>query len=169
MDAAHSEVQFKVRHLMVSWVTGAFHKFEVTLEMEGQDLTTAEVNFTADVASLSTNNEERDKHLRSKDFFDAENHPQMTFQSNKLEKQTEEEYEMTGILTMRGQSHSITLKVEFSGIITDPRGNTRTGFTVNGNLNRTDFGITFSRLAEAGEALLGETVTILANTEFLLV
>lgn len=168
MDAAHSEVQFKVRHLLVSWVTGSFLKFNATLDVNGEDMTTAEVKFTADAASISTNNEQRDQHLRSSDFFDVANHPQVTFQSTNIERSGPSEYEMTGILAMRGVSRSITLQVEFAGVIKDPRGGTRTGFTISGKVNRTDFGITFSRLAEAGEALLGEAVIINANAEFLL-
>ncbi len=168
LDAEHSEVQFKVRHLMVSWVTGSFQKFEATLETEEQDMTTAKVTFTAEISSIFTNNVQRDTHLRSADFFDAENYPQLTFKSDRLDKLSEEEYEMTGTLTMRGMSYPITLKVEYAGVIQDPRGKTRTGFTISGKVKRSDYGITFSRLSEAGEALLGDTVTIIANAEFVI-
>ncbi|HTF21643.1 MAG TPA: YceI family protein [Chryseolinea sp.] len=166
MDATHSEVHFKVRHLMVSWVTGSFRKFDATVETEGHDITTAKVNFTADLSSISTNNEQRDAHLRSTDFFDAENHPQLIFESGKLEKINEEEYTMHGTLTIRGTSKPITLKVEFGGIMKDPWGNTRAGFALSGKLNRKDFGVNFSMLSETGGVLLGDEVAINANAEF---
>jgi len=166
MDASHSEVQFKVRHLMVSWVTGSFQKFTATVETEGEDIASAKVNFTADLSSISTNNEQRDAHLRSTDFFDAGNHPQLVFESTNLEKVSEVEYKMHGTLTIRGTSKPITLKVEFGGIMKDPWGNTRTGFTVSGKLNRKDFGVNFSMLSETGGVLLGDDVTINANAEF---
>lgn len=167
MDTAHSEVRFSIRHLMISRVTGSFQTFNVTFQTEGHDITTADVSFTAEVSSISTNNEQRDAHLRSGDFFDAENHPTMVFQSSGLKMVSEHEYEMTGTLTMRGISQSITLSIEFGGIIKDPRGETRAGFTIIGKVNRNDYGITFSRLSETGDKLLGEVVTITANVEFL--
>ncbi|MBL0743718.1 YceI family protein [Chryseolinea lacunae] len=166
LDPTHSEVQFKVRHLMVSWVTGAFQKFEATVETEGDDIATASVTFKADLSSISTNNEQRDAHLRSGDFFDADNHPQVSFVSNKLEKVTDADYKMHGTLTMRGVSKPLTVNVDFGGIVKDPWGNTRAGFTMNGKLNRKDFGISFSMLSETGGVLLGDDVTLNANMEF---
>jgi polyisoprenoid-binding protein YceI len=166
VDAAHTEVFFKVRHLMISWVTGSFQKFNATIETEEQDITTAKVNFTADLSSISTNNEQRDTHLRSTDFFDAENHPQLIFESTKLDKISDEEYKAHGTLTIRGTSKPTTLKVEFGGIRKDPRGNTKAGFSISGKINRKDFGVNFSRVSETGEVMLGDEVTINANAEF---
>ena len=166
LDPTHSEIHFKVRHLMVSWVTGSFKQFNATVETEGDDITTAKVHFTAEIHSISTNNEQRDAHLRTGDFFDAENHPQLTFESNKLEKISDEHYKLYGTLTMRGVSKAVVLNAEYGGIAQDPWGNTRIGVSVSGKINRKDFGVNFSMVSETGGILLGEEVTINANTEF---
>ncbi len=166
LDPTHAEIHFKVRHMMVSWVTGSFKEFNAEVETEGEDFTTAKVNLTAEVNSINTNNEQRDAHLRNGDFFDAENHPQIKFTSSKLERLDEENYQLEGVLTMRGTSKPVVLKAEFGGITTDPWGNIRTGFTVSGKINRKDFGVSFSMVSETGGILLGEDVTISANVEF---
>lgn len=166
LDPTHSEVQFKVRHLMVSWVTGAFNQFNATVETEGQDISTARVHFDADLSAISTNNEQRDAHLRSGDFFDADNHPQIVFESTGMEK-ARDDYKLHGTLTMRGVSKPITLAVDFGGIVKDPWGNTRAGFSVSGKLNRKDFGISFGMVSETGGVMLGEEVSISANMEFI--
>jgi polyisoprenoid-binding protein YceI len=166
LDPTHSEIQFKVRHLMVSNVTGHFKKFDASITTEGDDITTAKVNFTADIDSISTNNEQRDAHLKAGDFFDAENHPQLQFEGTKLEKTGADEYKLHGILTMRGVSKEVALNVEFGGIVQDPWGYTRTGFTVTGKINRKDWGVSFSMVSETGGILLGEEVSITANAEF---
>ena len=166
IDPTHSEIQFKVRHLMVSYVTGQFTKFNATVETKGDDFTTAKVNFTADVNSISTNNEQRDAHLKNSDFFDAVNHPELTFKSERIEKISDDEYKMEGILTIRGISKKIVLIAEYGGIMTDPWGNTRTGFTITGKINRKDFGVSFGMVSETGGVLLGDDVKINANAEF---
>ena len=166
LDTTHSEIHFKVRHMMVSWVTGSFKQFKAEVETDGEDFTTAKVNFSADVQSISTNNDQRDAHLKTGDFFDAENHPQITFTGNKLEKIDEENYKLHGILNMRGVSKPVVLNAEFGGITQDPWGNTRTGFSVSGKINRKDFGVSFSMVSETGGILLGEDVAINANVEF---
>ena len=166
LDPTHSEIHFKVRHLMVSWVTGSFKQFNATVETEGDDITTAKVHFNAEIHSISTNNEQRDAHLRTGDFFDAENHPQLTFESNKLEKISDEHYKLYGTLTMRGVSKPVVLNAEYGGTAQDPWGNTRIGVSVSGKINRKDFGVNFSMVSETGGILLGEEVTINANTEF---
>jgi polyisoprenoid-binding protein YceI len=165
LDPTHSEVHFKIRHLMVSWVTGSFKQFTAEVETNGDDFSTAKVKFNADVHSISTNNEQRDAHLKNNDFFDAENHPQLSFEGNKLEKIDDENYKLHGVLTMRGESRPIVLNAEFGGITNDPWGNERTGFSVNGKINRKDFGISFSMVSETGGILLGEDVTVNANVE----
>lgn len=166
IDTAHSEIQFKVRHFMVSWVTGSFKKFDATVETDGDDITTAKAHFSADLSSISTNNEQRDAHLRSTDFFDAENHPQITFESTRFEKIDDENYKLYGKLTMRGITKNVVLKVEYGGITKDPWGNTRTGFSLSGKINRKDFGVSFSMVSETGNIMLGEDVNISANVEF---
>lgn len=167
LDPSHSEIQFKVRHLMVSYATGRFTQFNATVETNGDDLTTAKVKFTADVHSISTDNEQRDAHLKNSDFFDAENHPELKFESNRLEKISEDEYKVYGTLTMRGISKEIVLQAEYGGIMIDPWGNSRTGFSITGKINRKDFGVSFGMVSETGGVLLGDDVKISANVEFI--
>ena len=166
IDQSHSEIQFKVRHLMVSYVTGQFTRFNATVETKGDDFTTARVNFTADVNSISTHNEQRDAHLKNTDFFDAENHPELKFESDNIEKITDEEYKVEGILTIRGISKKVILTAEYGGIMVDPWGNTRTGFTITGKINRKDFGVSFGMVSETGGVLLADEVKISVNAEF---
>ena len=166
LDNAHSEIQFKVRHLMVSWAHGNFKSFSADVQSKGDDFTTAKVKFTADVNSINTNNEQRDAHLKNGDFFDADKHPQIVFESESLEKVSDDEFKLHGYLTMRGNTKKIALNVEFGGIMQDPWGNTRTGFTVNGKINRKDFGVSFGGVTETGNVLLGDDVVINANVEF---
>jgi polyisoprenoid-binding protein YceI len=166
LDPSHSEIQFKVRHLMVSYVTGQFTQFNATVETEGNNLEAAKVKFTAEVNSISTNNEQRDAHLKNNDFFDAENHPQVHFESDRFEKLNEQDYKVYGTLTMRGVSKPVVLDVEYGGITIDPWGNTRTGFSISGKINRKDFGISFGMVSETGNVLLGDEVKINANAEF---
>jgi polyisoprenoid-binding protein YceI len=166
LDPAHSEVQFKVKHLMISTVTGQFKNFTGMVETDGDDITTARVNFTADIKSISTNNEQRDAHLLNGDFFDAENHPQLIFKGDKLEKTGDDSYKIHGTLTMRGVSKKETFDVEFGGMAQDPWGNTRVGFSLSGKINRKDFGVNFGMVSETGGIMLGDEVKINANTEF---
>jgi polyisoprenoid-binding protein YceI len=166
LDATHSELNFKVRHLLVSNVSGSFKKFNATVQTEGEDLTTAKIHFTADVDSVSTSNEQRDGHLKTGDFFDVENHPQITFESSKLEKVDADNYKAHGDLTMRGVTKPIVLNVQFGGTMQDPWGNERAGFEISGKVNRKDFGVSFGMVSETGSVLLGDEVTINANTEF---
>ncbi len=166
LDPAHSEIQFKVKHLLISTVSGDFKKFEASAETEGDDFTTAKVQFSADIDSISTNNEQRDAHLKNGDFFDAENHPKLSFVSDKLVKVDDDVYELHGQLTMRGVTKDVTLKAEFGGSTTDPWGNTRVGFEISGKIDRTDFGVSFGMISETGGLLLGNDVKLFANTEF---
>lgn len=166
IDPTHAEILFKVKHLLVSKVTGHFKNFDATVETEGDNLETAKINFTADIHSISTNNEQRDAHLRNNDFFDAENHPNITFVSERLEKTDDEHYKLHGTLTIRGTSRHETLNVEHGGTITDPWGNTRAGFTINGKINRKNYGVNFDLLSETGGILLGHDVEIYVEAEF---
>ena len=161
IDPTHSEVLFKVKHLLISNVSGQFKSFNATVETEGDDLTTAKVHFTADLSSISTNNEQRDAHLKAADFFDAENHPQLIFEGEKLEKINEENYKAHGILTIKGTAKPIVLHVQFGGITQDPWGNTRTGFSISGKVNRKEYGIS----VEIGN-MLGEEIAINAEAQF---
>lgn len=166
LDPSHSEIQFKVKHLLISTVSGDFKKFDASAETEGDDFTTAKVQFSADIDSISTNNEQRDAHLRTGDFFDADNHPKLTFVSDKLVKVSDEEYDIHGQLTMRGVTKDVTLKAEFGGSTIDPWGNTRVGFELSGKIDRQDFGVSFGMVSETGGLLLGNDVKIFANAEF---
>jgi polyisoprenoid-binding protein YceI len=166
LDPTHSELQFKVKHLMISTVTGQFNQFNGTVETEDNDFTRAKIDFSAEVNSISTNNAQRDAHLKNTDFFDAPNHPQIVFKSQKLEKTSDDEYKLYGILTMRGVSKNIHLDVEFGGVTVDPWGNTRAGFTVTGKINRQDFGVSFSAVTDTGSILLGDDVKLIANVQF---
>src|SRR5687768_10562075 len=141
IDPTHSEVQFKIKHLMISKVTGYFKQFDATVETNGDDFVTSKINFSADINSISTNNEQRDEHLRASDFFDAANHPKVLFESDKLIKIDEEQYLVNGTLSIKGVEKKIALNVEYGGITTDPWGNTRAGFTITGKINRKDFGV----------------------------
>jgi polyisoprenoid-binding protein YceI len=166
LDPVHSEIQFKVKHLMISTVTGQFNKFQGTAETMDEDFSTAKARITADILSITTNNEQRDAHLRSVDFFDAGNHPELIFETDKIEKNDEEDFKVYGVLSMRGVSKKITLDAEFGGITKDPWGNTRAGFTLTGKINRKDFGVSFSMLTETGGIALGEEVRIVASAQF---
>lgn len=167
LDNAHSEIQFKVRHFMVSNVTGHFKTFNATVETEGDDIGTAKATLTADIDSISTNNEQRDGHLKTGDFFDAETHPQLTYTTEKLEKVSDDQYKIHGTLTMRGVSKPVVLNAEFGGKVEDPWGNTRIGFAISGKINRKDYGVSFSMVSETGGILLGEDVNLHASMEFI--
>lgn len=167
IEPSHSEVQFKVRHLMITNVTGSFSKFDAVVETEGDDVATAKVHFTADMSSISTNNEQRDAHLRSADFFDAENNPQLIFDGDRMERVDDDNFLLHGTLTMRGISKPLTLKVEYGGLMVDPWGNTRVGFTVDGKINRKEFGVNWSAVTEAGGIVVSDEVRIHCNAEFI--
>jgi polyisoprenoid-binding protein YceI len=165
IDAAHSEVLFKVKHLMVTNVTGQFSSFEGTVEAENDDFSNAKIQFTADVNSISTNNEQRDQHLKAADFFEADKYPEVKFISTGFKKKSNEDYELAGDLTIKGITKQVTLKVEFSGIVQDPWGNTKAGFSLNGKINRKDFGLTFHAVTETGGVLLSDEVKLLAEVQ----
>jgi polyisoprenoid-binding protein YceI len=165
LDPTHSELQFKIKHLMISTVTGQFNDFKASIETEADDFANAKVHFEAQVNSISTNNEQRDAHLKNGDFFDTEKYPSIIFESEKMEKTGDDEYKLHGTLTMRGVSKRITLHAELGGITKDPWGNTRTGFSVSGKINRNDFGISFGAVSETGGLLLGDEVKIIANVQ----
>ena len=166
IDPTHSEILFKVKHLLISKVTGQFKQFTATVTTEGDDIATAKVHFSADIDSISTNNEQRDAHLKNTDFFDATTHPQLTFESTKLEKIDDEKYKLYGTLTMRGTSKPVVLDVEYGGMTKDPWGFTRVGFEVTGKISRKEFGVSFSMVSETGGLLLGDDVALHVATEF---
>lgn len=165
-DPMHSEVQFKVKHLMITTVTGYFKKFTVEAETDNAEFTSAnKVVFTADVNSIDTNNEQRDTHLKSADFFHAEQFGQVRFVANKYEKVGGDKYKLHGDLTIRGVSKPITVEVEFGGIVVDPYGQTKAGFTVSGKINRKEFGLTWNAVTEAGSVVVSDEIKLLAEVQ----
>lgn len=165
LDPAHSEITFKVKHLMITNVTGTFASFSASAETEGDDFSAAKISFSADVASISTNNEQRDGHLKSGDFFDAEKYPSLTFASTSFDKVDDENYKLSGDLTVKGVTKSVTLDVEFGGITKDPWGQTKAGFTLKGAINRSDFGLEWNAALETGGVLVSEKVTLNAEIQ----
>lgn len=165
IDPTHSEVQFKVKHLVISTVTGSFQNFEGTVETEGDDFSNAKVNFSLDVTSINTNQEQRDGHLRSADFFDAEKYPHIKFESTSVTKEGDDEYKLTGNLTIKDVTKPVTLKVEHGGKATDFYGNTKAGFEIEGKINRKEFGLTWNGVTEAGAIVVGEDVKLNANIQ----
>ncbi len=167
LDPTHSEVEFKVKHLMISTVTGTFASFAADVSTENEDFTTAKATFTVDVASINTKNEQRDGHIKSADFFDVANHPQMKFVLTKIENvDNDGSFDIHGDLTLHGLTKNIRLEVEFGGVIKDPWGNTRAGLTVSGKINRKEFGLTWHMTTDAGGVVLGDEVRIHVALEF---
>ena len=160
IDAAHSEITFKVKHLMITNVTGSFTKFDATMESEAADFSDAKISFEADTDSISTNNEQRDAHLKSDDFFAAEKFPKLTFVSKSFTKKNDEDYLLTGDLTLHGITKTIDLKVEYGGNMTDPWGQAKSGFEINGVINRKDFGLTWGAVTEAGGVVVSDEVKL---------
>ncbi len=160
IDAAHSEITFKVKHLMITNVTGNFNKFDATLESSKEDFTDAKISFEADVDSISTNNEQRDGHLKSEDFFAAEKFPKLSFVSTSFDKVSDDEYKLAGTLTLRGVSKPIELSVEYGGAATDPYGQVKSGFEISGKINRKDFGLVWTATTEAGGIVVSDEVKL---------
>jgi polyisoprenoid-binding protein YceI len=168
LDPTHSEIQFKVKHLMITNTTGEFTKYDVTAETEGEDFTTAKISFSADTDSVTTGNEQRDGHLKSADFFDVANYPKLTFTATKYENvDNDGSYELYGDLTIRDVTRSVKLDVEFGGVITDPWGNTRAGFTISGKVNRKEFGLQWHAVTEAGGIVVSDDVRIHVTIELI--
>jgi polyisoprenoid-binding protein YceI len=165
IDPMHSEVQFKVKHLMVSTVTGLFSQYEGTLEMTGDDFEGAKITFSADVASISTGNEQRDGHLKSADFFDAATYPKLTFASTSMTKTGDDTYAVAGDLTMHGVTKPVTLKAEYGGQMVDFYGQTKAGFEVTGTLKRKEFGLTWDGVTEAGGVVVSDDVRLVMNIQ----
>lgn len=164
IHTTHTEVQFKVKHLVISTVTGFFKKFSGTVESETENFDGALVNFSLDVNSIDTNQADRDAHLKSADFFAAEQHPSIEFNGT-LKKVSGSNYKLEGALTLRGTTKAVVLDVDFGGIMVDPWGNTKAGFEINGKINRKDFGLNWNALTEAGGMVVSEEVKIHINAE----
>jgi polyisoprenoid-binding protein YceI len=165
IDPAHSEIQFKVKHLMITTVTGYFKQFDLTVETETDDFTTAtKIEFTADIDSIDTNNAQRDTHLKSADFFDAEQHSQLRFVGTKYHAHGDEA-KLLGDLTIRGVTKPVTVNVDFGGIVVDPYGQTKAGFSVDGKISRKEFGLTWNAVTEAGSVVVSDEIKIHAEIQ----
>lgn len=167
LDTVHSEIGFKVKHMMITNVSGSFERFNANVETEENDFTTAVIDFTAEVDSISTGNTDRDAHLKSADFFDAANFPRLRFVSTMFEKKDDAHYLLHGNLTIRGTTKPVRFDVDFGGIGKDPWGNEKAGFTVSGKINRTDFKLNWNAALEAGGVLVGEEVKLSAEVQLL--
>ena len=166
IDPAHSEIVFKVKHLMISTVTGYFRKFDLKLESTDEEFSkVSNIEFTAGINSIDTNSEQRDTHLKSPDFFDAEKHSQLRFVGKKYQLESEDEAILEGDLTIRGVTKPIKLKVEFAGVVTDPYGQTKAGFSVNGKISRKEFGLVWNAMTEAGHVVVGDEIKIHADVQ----
>ena len=164
IDPSHSTIEFGVKHMMVTTVRGRFTDYSGTVEVEDASRPeTARGTFAIKAASITTNNEQRDAHLRSADFFDAENHPELTFVSTSIEPAGGNRYRVTGDLTMRGVTRPVTLEVETEEAFVDPWGNERVAVSAKGQIDRTEWGLTWNQTLEAGRMLVSEKVTIAAE------
>lgn len=164
LDPSHSELTFKVKHLMISNVKGEFRKFSAIIE--GEDIFKSVVKATVEAGSIFTNEENRDNHLKSADFFDVENHKEMQFESSSFKKVDDENYKLTGTLTIKGISKVIELNVEFGGVNKDPWGNEKAGFSFSGKINRKDWGLNWNAALETGGVLVSDEVKINGEAQF---
>ncbi len=166
IDPTHSEVQFKIKHLVISTVTGSFTRFQGSMASEGDTFENAQVEFSLDVESISTNQEQRDAHLRGEEFFDAAQFPHIKFVSTAFVKESGDNYTLTGHLTMKDVTKPVTLAAEYGGSAVDFYGNHKTGFEVTGKVNRKEFGLTWGAITEAGSIVLGDDVKLSFNVQF---
>jgi polyisoprenoid-binding protein YceI len=167
VDSMHSEVGFKVRHMMISNVSGSFGAFDATAATNGDDFSTAKFSFDAQIDSINTGVADRDGHLKSADFFDAENHPALRFNSTAVTKINDETLEIAGNLEIKGQVKPVVLKAEFAGIAVDPYGQTKAGMTLSGSIKRSEFGLTWSAVTEAGHIVVSDDIKLAAELQFI--
>ena len=168
IDQAHSEITFKVRHLMIAHVKGSFRIFDASIYTTDKDFTTAQIDLWIDTSSITTGDSKRDEHLKGSDFFDVEIHKQIAFTSGDIEKaDADGNHELWGELTMKGITKKVQLTVQFGGIIIDPWGNEKAGFTVTGKINRNDWGLVWNTAMETGGLLVGEEVKISCEVELI--
>ncbi len=162
IDTTHSEVTFKVKHMMISTVSGSFEKFDGNVETDNNDFKNGRFFFSAETNSVNTKNEDRDTHLKSEDFFGAEKNPQLTFTSKSFDGE-----KMVGDLTIKGVTKEVVLETEFNGIAVDPYGQTKAGFEFEGNVSRKDFGLTWNAVTEAGSIVVSDKVKLIVSLQFI--
>jgi polyisoprenoid-binding protein YceI len=165
VDQSHSEIKFKVKHLVVSSVTGQFTSFDGTVESDKADFSDAKISFEADVNSIDTKNEQRDGHLKSPDFFDAVNHPKLSFVSKSINQKSDDEYEVVGDMTIRGIKKEIKLNVTYNGSTKGFGGIDVAGFEITGKINRFDFGLQWNALTEVGGIVVADEVKLDISAE----
>lgn len=167
IDPSHSEITFKVKHLMITNVTGNFIKFEGKMETSSEDFSDAEIDFSADIDSLSTNNEQRDGHLKTGDFFDAAQYPKLMFRSTSFVKQGGDIYKLNGDFTLHGVTKPVTLSAELGGAAQDLYGNSRIGFEISGSIQRKDFGLEWNAALETGGVVLSDEVKLMLSVQLI--
>ena len=165
LDPTHSNLGFKIKHLMISNVSGSFKTFNAEVQTNGTDFSTAQINLTAAMETISTNHEQRDTHLRNADFFEVEKYPELKFTSTKVEKTDSDEFSLYGDLTLKGTTKPVKLHVEFNGTVKDPWGNERAGFVITGKINRSEWGVNFNAALETGGVVLSDEVRIISEIE----
>ena len=166
-DKAHSKIQFDVSHMVIAEISGQFHEYDGTILADEEDFSDLKIDLSIDVKSIDTDEERRDGHLRSPDFFDAENYPKITFKSSSVKAAGNNKYKLTGVLTMHGVSKTVTLDVKYGGTITDPYGNIKAGFKITGTIDRTDFGLKYNSPLDSGGLMIGEKINITCNVELM--
>lgn len=165
VDPTHSSVDFTIKHMMIAKVKGTFHAFDAQIEADPEDLTSASIAFSVDLASIDTRNSDRDNHLRTADFFDIENHPKLTFEATEIVKTGDGEYDVTGRVTLHSVTRFETFAVSFEGAGKDPWGNSKAGFSGQGTIKRSDYGLTYNAVLETGGFLIGDEVKVAVEIE----
>ena len=165
IDPTHSEIGFKVKHMMFTNVSGKFDQYDGSIETDENDFTTAKISFSAAIDSIDTRNSDRDNHLKSVDFFDVENHPKLTFTGKSFSKINENNYELVGDLNIKDITKEVKLPVEFSGLMQDSWGNTKVGLNIEGKINRKDWGLNWNSALETGGVLVGEEVKLIIDLQ----
>jgi polyisoprenoid-binding protein YceI len=166
IDPTHSEIGFKVKHMMFTNVAGKFLNYSASIETEGDDFENAKIEFSGAIDSITTGNTDRDTHLLSPDFFDAEQFPQIKFEATSFKKIDEADFELKGNLTLHGVTKAVTLETEFSGLMKDPWGNTKAGFIIAGKINRKDWNLNWNAALETGGVLVSDEVRLNIELQF---
>ncbi|MDP4629949.1 MAG: YceI family protein [Flavobacteriales bacterium] len=167
IDPSHSEIGFKVRHMMITNVNGVFNSYTATMAADAADFSDAEISFEADIDSVNTRNEQRDGHLKSPEFFDVEKFPKLSFKSTSFTKTGDGQYLMKGHFDMHGVQKEVSMNVEFTGTVVDPWGQVKTGFEITGSLNRSEYGLTWNATSEDGSIVLDEVIKLALNVQMI--
>lgn len=167
VDNMHSEIGFKVKHMMITNVSGNFSDFSADATTQGDDFSTAQFNFSAAINSINTGVADRDAHSKADDFFNAEVYPSMTFKSSEVVKKSDDEFKLIGDLTIRDTTKKVELDVDFGGIVVDPYGQTKAGLTISGKIKRSEFGLKWSAVTEAGSIVLSDDIRLNSEIQFI--